>query len=99
MTATTLLTDELRGRGIRADWVATSQTGLLLRGEGRVIDSIPIDFVPGVIERLVLAAEQTSDVVVVEGQGFALPPLVLAVDVRAVRHDTTAVHRVVSPSR
>lgn len=69
MTATVFLYEDLRRRGVNVDWVATGQTGMLLRGRGRVIDAIPIDFVPGVIERLILTSERTAEVVVVEGQG------------------------------
>jgi uncharacterized NAD-dependent epimerase/dehydratase family protein len=74
MTATVLLSRALRDAGVRADWVATGQTGVLIRGTGRVIDAIPVDFVPGVIERLVVDAERAADVVVVEGQGSLFHP-------------------------
>lgn len=74
MTATIKIHEALRSGGIRSDWVATGQTGVILRGAGRVIDAIPIDFVPGHVERLVLEAERAADIVVVEGQGSMFHP-------------------------
>jgi D-glutamate N-acetyltransferase len=74
MTAAALLAGELRQRGLRAQWLATGQTGLTIQGFGRVIDAIPLDFVPGVIEALLTEMEATSDAIVVEGQGSLLHP-------------------------
>ncbi len=74
MTATVLLSSALRAAGVSADWLATGQTGLLLRSVGRVIDAIPIDFVPGIVERLLLELERHADVIVVEGQGSLFHP-------------------------
>ena len=72
MTTTILVAEALIGCGIDADWVATGQTGCIIHGEGAVIDSVVIDFVPGTIERLLGAT--TAAVVIVEGQGGILHP-------------------------
>jgi uncharacterized NAD-dependent epimerase/dehydratase family protein len=72
MTTTILLRDALVARGVDADWLATGQTGVIIRARGSVIDSIVIDFVPGTIERLV--GEIRSAVVVIEGQGSIFHP-------------------------
>lgn len=74
MTTTILLQQALLARGVRADWVATGQTGVIIRGTGRVIDSVVVDFVPGVVERLVAAHDRGYDVLVVEGQGSLFHP-------------------------
>ncbi|MFN2568389.1 MAG: DUF1611 domain-containing protein [Candidatus Dormibacteria bacterium] len=74
MTTTVLLTAALRARGCRAEWLATGQTGLLLQGFGRVVDAIPVDFVPGVLESLLTRMESDHEVIVVEGQGSVFHP-------------------------
>jgi D-glutamate N-acetyltransferase len=72
MTTTILLHDALVANGVDADWLATGQTGLIIRGWGAVIDSVVIDFVPGTIERLLRGS--TADTVLVEGQGSIFHP-------------------------
>jgi uncharacterized NAD-dependent epimerase/dehydratase family protein len=74
MTTTVSMVRILQERGVRADWLATGQTGMLLRGAGHAIDAIPADFMTGVIENDLLAVEQDADVVVIEGQGSLVHP-------------------------
>ncbi len=74
MTTAVALADALAALGLRAAWVPTGQTGVLLSGHGRVLDAIPNDFIQGHIERLVLEALAHADVIVIEGQGSIFHP-------------------------
>jgi uncharacterized NAD-dependent epimerase/dehydratase family protein len=59
---------EMRGRGMKADFRATGQTGLLIAGDGVSIDAVVSDFVSGAVEWL--CPENDPDHWdVVEGQG------------------------------
>ncbi len=80
MTVTVLLTRALQAAGRRADWLATGQTGMILRGRGHVLDAIPLDFAAGVVERDLAETERDADIVVVEGQGALLHPMWGAAD-------------------
>ncbi len=75
MTVTVLLARALQVAGHRADWVATGQTGVILRGRGHVLDAVPLDFAPGVVEHDIAVAEAEADTIVVEGQGALLHPM------------------------
>ncbi len=70
---TLALADEMRRRGIPADFRATGQTGIFIAGEGICVDAVPADFISGVAERLSPAADPDHwDVV--EGQGSLFHP-------------------------
>jgi len=74
MTAQVELLRGLASRGVRAKFVATGQTGILIAGGGVAVDAVPADFVGGATEQLVLAAAREADVVLVEGQGSLIHP-------------------------
>ena len=74
MTVTMELIRELRERGLRAEFAATGQTGIMIEGRGIAVDAVVSDFVAGAAERLVLEADPAADVAVVEGQGSLVHP-------------------------
>ncbi len=61
-------------KGIKAGFVATGQTGILIGAEaGIVVDRLPADFVAGAVEKMVLdVAAQGCEMIFVEGQGSLL---------------------------
>ncbi len=74
MTAGIELVRALRARGLRAEFAATGQTGIMIEGRGIAVDAVVADFVAGAAEQLVLAADPEADFIVVEGQGSLLHP-------------------------
>jgi uncharacterized NAD-dependent epimerase/dehydratase family protein len=67
------LTREFRKRGVKADFRATGQTGILIAGGGIPIDAVVSDFVAGAAERLSPDA-MTDHWDIVEGQGSIFHP-------------------------
>ena len=63
-----------RAGGIRAAFVATGQTGIMIWGDGAPVDALVGDFMAGVVERLTVAACADHDLTLVEGQGSLLHP-------------------------
>ena len=64
---------EMQGRGIKADFRATGQTGIMIAGGGMPIDAVVSDFVSGAAE--VLSPENDDDHWdVIEGQGSLFHP-------------------------
>ena len=63
----------LRARGHAADFRATGQTGLLISGEGVVIDAVIADFIAGAAETL-SPANTADHWDVIEGQGSLFHP-------------------------
>lgn len=61
---------DLIQRGYTADFVATGQTGILIRGRGIAVDSIISDYVAGCVEREIDQSDKEGyDYILVEGQG------------------------------
>lgn len=63
-------------RGLAAAFLATGQTGIMLGAdEGVAIDALPADFIPGVIERMILKLEsEGKKFIFIEGQGALRHP-------------------------
>lgn len=76
MTSAVELTRESRRRGLKAAFVATGQTGIMIGCDaGAPLDALVSDFVAGATEELVLkAAETDPDLIFVEGQGTLSHP-------------------------
>jgi len=74
MTVTVELARAARGAGWRAEWAATGQTGIILRGRGVAVDRVVADFVGGAAEDLVNEEGRDADVVFLEGQGSITHP-------------------------
>ncbi|HEX8484013.1 N-acetyltransferase DgcN [Sphingomonas sp.] len=73
MYTTLALTRALVARGVRADFRATGQTGILIAGSGVPVDAVVADFISGAIERLAPPREDGGwDVI--EGQGSLFHP-------------------------
>lgn len=73
MYTTLALEQEMRSRGMQADFRATGQTGILITGEGVSIDAVVADFISGAVEWLCPAADPDHwDLV--EGQGSLFHP-------------------------
>ncbi len=69
MTTALEIEGALKARSIRAEFVATGQTGIFIAGQGIAVDAVPADFVAGAVEGMVLRAGEQAEVVLVEGQG------------------------------
>ena len=70
MTVALELQRELIRRGLRADFIATGQTGMLLRGRGIAVDSIISDYISGCIEKEIdQSVAEGFEYIFVEGQG------------------------------
>ena len=64
---------ELKRRGVKADFGATGQTGILITGSGVPIDAVVADFISGAIEQLCPSNEKDHwDII--EGQGSLFHP-------------------------
>ena len=63
-------------RGLPAAFLATGQTGIMLGAdEGVAIDALAADFIPGVIEKLILKLEsEGKKLIFIEGQGALRHP-------------------------
>lgn len=61
---------DLLERGLKSDFVATGQTGMLIRGRGIAVDSIIGDYISGCIEFEVdRSVAEGAEFILVEGQG------------------------------
>lgn len=75
MTTAVLITERLRSLGVRASFLATGQTGIMVAGgRGVAVDHVRGDFITGAVEAELLECEKEADVVVIEGQASLLHP-------------------------
>ena len=73
MYATLCLERGMRARGLRADFRATGQTGILIAGDGVPLDAVVADFISGAIEQISPARDDDGwDLI--EGQGSLFHP-------------------------
>jgi uncharacterized NAD-dependent epimerase/dehydratase family protein len=68
MYTTLALEREMKGRGMKADFRATGQTGIFIAGDGVSIDAVVSDFVSGAVEWL-SPANDPDHWDLIEGQG------------------------------
>lgn len=64
---------EMRARGMKADFRATGQTGILIAGEGVAVDAVVADFISGGAERI-SPARNDGGWDIIEGQGSLFHP-------------------------
>ncbi|MEK6651082.1 MAG: DUF1611 domain-containing protein, partial [Bacteroidota bacterium] len=70
MTTMLQIVKDFEERGLKTDFVATGQTGMLIRGRGIAVDSIISDYTAGCIEKEIdQSVAEGYDYVFVEGQG------------------------------
>lgn len=74
MTVALELDRAARRAGLRSNWAATGQTGMILRGRGVPVDRVVADFIGGATQELVNLEGAGCDVVFVEGQGALMHP-------------------------
>lgn len=60
-------------RGLRSQFLASGQTGIMIAGRGMPLDAIRVDFAAGAVEQLVMQASD-ADILHIEGQGSLLNP-------------------------
>ncbi|MDO5506028.1 MAG: N-acetyltransferase DgcN [Pseudoxanthomonas suwonensis] len=68
MYTTLVIAEEMRRRGMRADFRATGQTGIFIAGQGVPLDAVVADFISGAIEWL-SPERHDGGWDVIEGQG------------------------------
>ncbi|MDX2212679.1 MAG: DUF1611 domain-containing protein [Oculatellaceae cyanobacterium bins.114] len=61
-------------RGLRSQFIATGQTGLMLGHDGIPLDAVRVDFAAGAVEQVVMRHGETHDILFVEGQGSLMNP-------------------------
>ncbi|MCF8475148.1 MAG: DUF1611 domain-containing protein [Emcibacter sp.] len=73
MYTTLALEQEMKARGLNADFRATGQTGILIDGRGISVDAVVADFISGAVEAL--APDNSEDHWdIIEGQGSLFHP-------------------------
>lgn len=73
MTAALEIEEGLRSSGFDARFLATGQTGIMVRGAGVPVDCVVADFISGAVEQLV-HANQEHEILLIEGQGSITHP-------------------------
>jgi uncharacterized NAD-dependent epimerase/dehydratase family protein len=73
MYTTLAIERSMRGRGCKADFRATGQTGIFIAGSGIPIDAVVADFISGAAE-MISPARLDGDWDLIEGQGSLFHP-------------------------
>jgi uncharacterized NAD-dependent epimerase/dehydratase family protein len=79
MTVSLELEKAAKAGGVKAEFVATGQTGIVIAGRGIAVDRVIADFIAGAGEKLVLESDPSSEVLIIEGQGGLWHPAYAAV--------------------
>ncbi|XGV98914.1 MAG: DUF1611 domain-containing protein [Leptolyngbya sp. BL-A-14] len=61
-------------QGLRSQFLASGQAGMMISGSGIPLDAIRVDFAAGAVEQLVMQASGDRDILHIEGQGSLLHP-------------------------
>lgn len=61
-------------RGIKAEFLATGQGGLMISGQGIPLDAVRVDFAAGAVEQAVMNLGKDCELLLIEGQGSLLHP-------------------------
>ena len=69
MTTAWKVSERLKSRGRKVEFIGTGQTGILLSGAGVPIDAVKADFMAGEIEYLIDKVSEDTELIIVEGQG------------------------------
>jgi uncharacterized NAD-dependent epimerase/dehydratase family protein len=69
MTTTIEIVKQMQKIGKAADWVATGQIGMLIKGKGIPLDTVKGDFISGAVESAVANVDGSFEYIFVEGQG------------------------------
>ena len=69
MTTAWEVSERLKSRGRKIEFIGTGQTGILLSGAGVPIDAVKADFMAGEIEHLIDKVSEDTELIIVEGQG------------------------------
>jgi uncharacterized NAD-dependent epimerase/dehydratase family protein len=61
-------------KGLKSQFLATGQGGIMIAGKGVPLDAVRVDYAAGAIEALVLESAENNDILFIEGQGSLLHP-------------------------
>lgn len=74
MSASIVLNQASLQRGLRSQFLATGQAGLMIAGDGIALDAVRVDFAAGAVEQMVMQFGSERDILHIEGQGSLLHP-------------------------
>lgn len=74
MSTSLELVRAIKKRGVKAKFIATGQTGLMLGEDGVALDAVKVDYAAGAVEQSVLRCGNDYAALFVEGQGSLLNP-------------------------
>ena len=69
MTTAWEVSERLKDKGRKVEFIGTGQTGILLSGSGVPIDAVKADFMAGEIEYVIDEVSNDAELIIVEGQG------------------------------
>jgi uncharacterized NAD-dependent epimerase/dehydratase family protein len=69
MTTAWEVSERMKSKGRKVEFIGTGQTGILLSGSGVPIDAVKADFMAGEIEHVIDQVSIDTELIIVEGQG------------------------------